>query len=422
MNISVIIPTLDNPDDVFDVIKSLNQQLLLPSEIVIVDSSSKDDIDKLLKNIDSVIPITYKRYGRAYPNDRLIMIIKTLPIIKYFFKSNPKGRAYPYEATNHGSLIAKNKWLAFLDATTIPSKNWIKDYAEIIKSKNAEVVFGKTQYLAETFFQKILRASTYGANGIETAPGSLMLRKDFLNGFKITEGVRSGGDVDWKNRVRSNFRSFTPKDSYLVYPNLHKNLFSCAKKFFIYQLHTAVQDIAHSIKDLYFLLTLMFGLVLIPKWNAIVGWEASPYYMPHITKIYLLSAILILLFSLLFNRIFVKRSSKPFLKNAYKISFFILISLGVYNWNSSLAGWVEESVWYIPHITKTFIIFLCIASFAYRGLYFPIKNNITFDFLFPINWIWVGSLGLFLDVVKAPGYLIGALISPFIKVIRSPVN
>ena len=135
MNISVIIPTLDNPDDVFDVIKSLNQQLLLPSEIVIVDSSSKDDIDKLLKNIDSVIPITYKRYGRAYPNDRLIMIIKTLPIIKYFFKSNPKGRAYPYEATNHGSLIAKNKWLAFLDATTIPSKNWIKDYAEIIKSK-----------------------------------------------------------------------------------------------------------------------------------------------------------------------------------------------------------------------------------------------------------------------------------------------
>ena len=44
MNISVIIPTLDNPNDVFDVIKSLNQQLLLPSEIVIVDSSSKDDI------------------------------------------------------------------------------------------------------------------------------------------------------------------------------------------------------------------------------------------------------------------------------------------------------------------------------------------------------------------------------------------
>ena len=75
------------------------------------------------------------------------MIIKALPIIKYFFQSNIKGRAYPYEATNYGSLIAKNEWLAFLDATTIPKKNWIKDYVEIIKSNKAEIVFGNTQYL-----------------------------------------------------------------------------------------------------------------------------------------------------------------------------------------------------------------------------------------------------------------------------------
>ena len=110
------------------------------------------------------------------------------------------------------------------------------------------------------------------------------------------------------------------------------------------------------------------------------------------------------------------------IKTVYKMSFFIIIAFGVYNWNSSLAGWVEGSVWYIPHITKTFILLLCFASFIYRGLYFPIKNNIAFDFLFPINWIFVGLLGLFLDIVKAPGYLIGALISPFIKVIRSPSN
>ena len=51
MNISVVIHTLDNPDYVFDVITQLNQQLLLPSEIVIVDSSSKDDIEKLSKNL-----------------------------------------------------------------------------------------------------------------------------------------------------------------------------------------------------------------------------------------------------------------------------------------------------------------------------------------------------------------------------------
>ena len=185
-------------------------------------------------------------------------------------------------------------------------------------------------------------------------------------------------------------------------------------------MHTAIQDISHSVKDLYFVLTLIFSLLLIPKWNAIVGWESSPYFMPHITKIYFISIALILLLSILSNRLLLKKSSKPLFQNAYKVSFFIVISFAVYNWNNYLAGWVEESAWYIPHITKLFIISTSLASFIYRGFYFPIKHNISLSFLFPVNWICVGFLGLFLDIIKAPGYLLGAIISPFIKVIRSP--
>ena len=45
MHISVIIPTLDNPNDVRDVVKALNLQSTLPSEVVIVDSSSNDEIN-----------------------------------------------------------------------------------------------------------------------------------------------------------------------------------------------------------------------------------------------------------------------------------------------------------------------------------------------------------------------------------------
>lgn len=420
MNISVIIPTLNNPMDVIDVIRSLNQQSLPPSEIVIADSSSDDEISDLLQTIDSKISITYKRLGRAYRHDRLFLFLQNIPGVKKLFSNLPQGRAYPYEATNRGASVARHEWLAFLDATTIPNEAWIKDYCQIIDAEKKEVVFGNTQYLASTFFQKILRASTYGADGIETAPGSFMRKEDFLNGFQITEGVRSGGDVDWKNRVRDNFKTITPKVPYLTYPNLHKNIFSCAKKFFIYQMHTAIQNISHSVKDLYFVLTLIFSLLLIPKWNAIVGWEASPYFMPHITKIYFISITLILLLSIISNRLLLKKSSKPLFKNAYKVSFFIVISFAVYNWNNYLAGWVEDSVWYIPHITKLFIISISLASFIYRGFYFPIKHNISLSFLFPVNWIYIGFLGLFLDIIKAPGYLLGAIISPFIKVIRSP--
>ena len=49
-SISVVIPTLDNPEDVKKVINSLNNQTLLPKEILICDSSSKKEIESLYIN------------------------------------------------------------------------------------------------------------------------------------------------------------------------------------------------------------------------------------------------------------------------------------------------------------------------------------------------------------------------------------
>ena len=58
--------------------------------------------------------------------------------------------------------------------------------------------------------------------------------------------------------------------------------------------------------------------------------------------------------------------------------------------------------------------------YVYRGIYFPIKNNISLSFLFPMNWLLVGCVGLILDIVKAPGYLLGTIFSPFLKTSRRP--
>ena len=419
MKISVVIPTLDNPKDVINVIESLNLQLLLPAEIVIIDSSSNNEIQQLIENINSAIPITYKRYGRAYSFDRLLLFFQALPFLKYLFPNFKKGRAFPYEASNHGALTAQYKWLALLDATTIPRKEWLRDYCNIIESGKADVVLGNTLYLATTFFQKILRASSFGANGIETSPGSLIKKEDYLDGFQIAEGVRSGGDVDWKNRIKKNFQSHTPKDPYLVYPNLPTRFLQCAKKFFIYSIYTAIQDINHSIKDLYLIAALIFTLVLIPKWNALVGWEESQFYIPHITKVWLISVTLVLLISIVYNRIFLSTTEKYLLRNIHKITIFVLTSFIIYNWNGYFANWVESSVWYIPHITKIYILVICFASFLYRGIFFPIKHNISLGFLFPINWVLAGAVGLILDIIKAPGYLLGTIFAPFIKIRRN---
>ena len=52
-SISVVIPTLDNPEAVKKVIHSLNSQTLFPKEILICDSSSKNEIEDLIKTIES---------------------------------------------------------------------------------------------------------------------------------------------------------------------------------------------------------------------------------------------------------------------------------------------------------------------------------------------------------------------------------
>ena len=157
-------------------------------------------------------------------------------------------------------------------------------------------------------------------------------------------------------------------------------------------------------------------MLIIPKWNSIVGWESSPFFIPNITKIYLLSMTTLFFLTLLIGRgIFRDLKVNKFLLNSMRFSYLILLFIVVYNWNASIADWVEDSVWFIPHITKIFIFSLISIALIYRGIFFPLSHGIDKDYLFPINWLSAGILGVLLDIVKAPGYLIGAFLSIFIR-------
>ena len=413
--ISIVIPTLDNFLDVQKIILSIDSQDLLPSEIILADSSSSNTIEDHIPDLQLSVPIRYLRVGRAYKFDRFLHRLFSFPILSFFRNHFPKGRAFPYEATNAGASIARFKLIAFLDATTIPNKAWLKDYFNLISRENYDVIFGNTKYYADTSFQELLRASTYGSIGHETAPGSLMQTAEFLDGYRITEGVRSGGDVAWKMQIKDSLRFYLPSKSYLSYSNLPKSLFSTLKKFFIYQIYGSFLDIQNNIKDLYLGITLMLGIILIPKWNYIVGWD-SIFFIPHITKIFFLSLFLIIFISFTINRIFfIAIALNTFRANLLKLFLFIIIAYSILNWNAAVAKWVEDSIWYIPHITKIFVSLIFAASFIYRGIYFPLKSNIRFSYLFPYRWFLVGILGILLDLVKAPGYLLGAILASFVR-------
>ena len=81
--ISIVIPTLDNFIDVQKIISSINSQELLPSEIILADSSSSNEIQDKVKNLPSSVPVLYMRVGRAYKFDRFLHRFFSLLRIPY---------------------------------------------------------------------------------------------------------------------------------------------------------------------------------------------------------------------------------------------------------------------------------------------------------------------------------------------------
>ena len=177
--------------------------------------------------------------------------------------------------------------------------------------------------------------------------------------------------------------------------------------------------ILQGVKQTYLSLLLILSLFLVPRWNYLLtGWDTHPLYIADVTKIFLFSILLLLGITLLINRFTPRKGGNQILLNSLKFITFILFSFFVYNWNAVIANWIESAVLYVPHITKIYLGSLFLASIVYRGFLLPIKREESYSFLFPFRWIKIGLLGLLLDLIKLPGYTLGA----FISIFRESIN
>ena len=327
-DVSIIIPTFHFADVAKQVLLSALQQTLSPKEIIIIDSSEDHSIRDLVSALESEVPINYQKVPQSFPG----------------------------EARNLGATFANYEWLAFLDSKTIPRSDWLESNFETLEANNADVVFGTTKYLAETGFQKALRACVFGLKNIESTPGSIIQKSNFdsIGGFR--EGVRTGDDMEWRQVIKTSYLScITPKRTSLTYNELPKTLLPTLKRFFIYQLYTALVDIQNTSKNIMFSFFLIFLTILIPKWNSIVGWEDSMLYFPNITKLYVSLLVALALFALVVKRDWLIRHTNSIFGFATVISALIVSFFIVFSWNEVVAGWVEDSVWYFPHITKIYL-------------------------------------------------------------------
>ena len=181
-------------------------------------------------------------------------------------------------------------------------------------------------------------------------------------------------------------------------------------------MHSAKVRAQRNTRDVYLSVLLIFFSLVITQWNYLIGgWDTNPLFISNIAKIYALSLVIMLLFYMVFRRLFKSPDQFNILNWFARVFLFFILSVSVYYWNFYVVDWEEDSILFIPHITKIYVALVFAASFLYRGVLLPLKLGIKGGFIFPKNWIIIGFMGLSLDLIKAPGIFLGILLSPFQK-------
>ena len=382
MNVSVVVPTLGLPSSVEKVLESLISQSYFPYEVIVVDSSLDDSVLSVCNDYRDRIKISYIKVSSMFPG----------------------------EARNFGIKHCAGEIVAILDSKTIPIQSWLEINVNLLLSAKHDVCFGSTYYDAETAFQKILQACIYGTKPVETTPGSVLFKEKFLQVGNFIEGVRTGDDLEWRDRIRHmNISCYTHEQPTLLYNSISKDLSQELKRAFTYGLHSAKIDVKLRMKIIIFGVVIVLITLLIPQWNNFVGWESSNFYIPNITKSYFYFLSLFSAGILILYRQFSEPAKRVWLK-IIMTAMFLLSSYLVLKWNAAMANWVEESIYYFPHITKIYLASLLLLGILYRGLYCPLTRGIHTSYLFPIRWLLVGIVGFIIDIAKIPGYFIGAIL------------
>ena len=242
-------------------------------------------------------------------------------------------------------------------------------------------------------------------------PGTIISRNIFEKN-KFIEEVRSGEDLEWKERMQQNYKNYIVNKIPLKYSSLPKNIYLLMKKYFIYSINGAFIDVQKNQKDLYLSILLIISLFIIPRWNFYLNnWEQSLLYIPNITKYYLISIIFLFILFIVFKNLFIDRLNLILLSLTIKLLFFIGILYSVFRWNDLIANWAQNNILYIPHVTKLFIFLVLFSSLIYRGIISPFKKKIKINELIPFQWFFIGFIGLLIDLIKAPGLILGSILS-----------
>ena len=128
-------------------------------------------------------------------------------------------RLNPGEARNLGLDSNKDKFIAFLDVSTIPEDKWLEKALCLIHDKNINGVLGNTKYLYKTSFEKSFIAATFGEQNLGELFQEEYLKKVLKKVGYFLPNLRSGEDKEWTNRCKQLDHQIYLKNDGKIYYN-----------------------------------------------------------------------------------------------------------------------------------------------------------------------------------------------------------
>ena len=178
MQVSVVIPALNEEAALPGLLKALLGQTCRPDEIIVVDAESTD---------------------------------RTLDIVAQWAQSGSlvrciKGRRGGCGiGRNIGIKAARNDWIVLLDCGMLPPSSWLASLEAMHHQTGAPAVFGTCRYISETVFQEALCAVAWGRVPVPVVPCSLINRSVFEAIGYFREDLEAVEDQEWTQRFLGHF-------------------------------------------------------------------------------------------------------------------------------------------------------------------------------------------------------------------------
>lgn len=262
IDLSLIVPVFNRPDEIDELLESLSNQTCKDFEVVIIEDGSTNRCDKIIEGYEDELNI------------------------KYFFKDN----SGPGQSRNYGFERASGNYCVFLDSDCVIPPEYVDVVKNSLSNSFVDAFGGPDR--AHKDFSTIQKAINYAMTSFFTTGGirggGEKLDKFYPRSFNMgysrevfneTGGfskMRFGEDIDMSIRIlKSGFKTRLIKEAYVYhkrrtnfrqfYKQIHN---SGIARINLYKLHPNSLKIVHTFPSL-FLIGLIALIILSSFWSII---------------------------------------------------------------------------------------------------------------------------------------------------------